>query len=135
MFVLCNLFFCRLVNAKTAKLFVFLQACWLTQNWENLNKDGLLSLFKTVEQTLAFYQPTWIAAWAAVLSRKTPCQREVKQLDQCFSIFFLDEKRAQEADIRHGQLLHLSYCKLKTMKIYSTALLQILHPQKFPATW
>lgn len=46
--------FCRHVNAKTAKLFMFLQACWLTQNWENLNEGGLLSLFKTVEQTLAF---------------------------------------------------------------------------------
>lgn len=50
-------FFAGMLMRKLQNFSCFLQACWLTQNWENLNKDGL-SLFKTVEQTLSGSWPS-----------------------------------------------------------------------------
>lgn len=52
------LFFVGMLMRKLQNFSCFLQACWLTQNWENLNEDGL-SLFKTVEQTLS---GSWLSA-------------------------------------------------------------------------
>ena len=49
------LFFCRHVNAKTAKLFAFFAGMLVNTK---LGKFGLLSLFKTVEQTLSGSWPS-----------------------------------------------------------------------------